>query len=190
MNAERKTQIIEELFNQYYQRLDRYCQRFVGYNHSYDSLVEDCIQEVFFELSNEIELLQNHPAIEGWIMMTCKHRLMTSLDKERRRNKHAAFSIDDSYTDIPDPSPTLIDAWADQEEAKEGIARVLSILNNREQQIVQDYFIDHLPLQDIADKEGTTVSAVKSVIARIRQKLRNLLPILIVLVVLRMLRRS
>ena len=77
-----------------------------------------------------------------------------------------------------------------QEEAKENTARILSILNNREQQIVQDYFINHMPLQDIAEKEGTTVSAVKSVIARIRQKLRNLLPVLIVLLVLRMLRRN
>lgn len=190
MNCEQRTIIIEALFHQYYPRLDHFCQSYVNYNHSYDPLIEDCIQEVFIELAKEIESLQSHPAIEGWIMTTCRHRLMTSLDKERRRSKVTAFSIDDSYADIPDPSPSLIDAWADQEEAKESIARVLSILNNREQQIVQDYFIDHLPLQDIADKEGTTASAVKSVIARIRQKLRNLLPILIVLLILRMLRRN
>ena len=190
MNTEQKMQTIEGIYKQYYQRLNRYCQSFVGYNHSYDPLIEDCIQEVFFELSNEIELLQNHPAVEGWIMMTCKHRLMTSLDKDRRRSKYAAFSIDDSCTDIPDPSPSLIDAWADQEEAKESVARILSILNNREQQIVQDYFIDHISMQDIAEKEGTTVSAVKSVIARIRQKIRCILPVMILLLLLKMMRQN
>ena len=190
MSTGQKIQTLEEIYEQYYPRLHRYCQCYVGYNRSYDPLIQDCIQEVFFKLSNEIEILQNHPSIEGWLMTTCKHRLMTSLDKDRRRNKYTAFSIDDSYTDIPDPSPSFIDEWVDQQEAKESLARLFAALNEREQQIVQDYFIDHVSIQDIAEKGGTTASAVKSVIARIRQKLRNLLPVLIVLMLLKMMRHN
>ena len=97
--------------------------------------------------------------------------------------------MDDSYAEIPDPSPSVIDQWADQEDARESIARVLSILNDRERQIVQDYFVNHMSASDIAQKEGTTVSAIKSVIARIRQKLRSILPAVILLVLLKMMRR-
>ena len=189
MNNEQRILLVEELYHQYYPRLDQYCRRYVGYNHAFDPLIEDCIQEVFLELDKEIEILQQHPALEGWIMTTCKHRLMTSLDKDRRRNKFVAFSIDDSYSEIPDPAPSAIDKWADQEDARESIARVLSILNDRERQIVQDYFVNHMSASDIAQKEGTTVSAVKSVIARIRQKLRSILPAVILLVLLKMMRR-
>ena len=55
--------------------------------------------------------------------------------------------------------------------------------------LVQDYFVNHMSVSDIAQKEGTTVSAVKSVIARIRQKLRSILPVVILLVLLKMMRR-
>jgi len=48
---------------------------------------------------------------------------MTSLDKDRRRNKFAAFSIDDSYAEIPDPALSTIDQWVEQEDARESIAR-------------------------------------------------------------------
>ena len=188
MNNEQRILLVEELYHQYYPRLYQYCRRYVGYNHAFDPLIEDCIQEVFLELDKEIEILQQHPALEGWIMTTCKHRLMTSLDKLRRRNKFVAFSMDDSYAEIPDPSPSVIDLWAEQEDARESIAHILSILNTREQQIVKDYFFNHIPIQTIAEQEGTTVSAVKSVIARIRQKLRNILPIVILLMLLKIMR--
>ena len=87
---------------------------------------------------------------------------MTSLDKDRRRNKFAAFSIDDSYAKIPDPALSTIDQWAEQEDARESIARILSILNNR-------YFFNLIQIQTIAEQECTTVSAVRSIIARINQ---------------------
>ena len=96
--------------------------------------------------------------------------------------------MEDSYAEIPDPSPSVIDLWAEQEDARESIAHILSILNTREQQIVKDYFFNHIPIQTIAEQEGTTVSAVKSVIARIRQKLRNILPIVILLMLLKIMR--
>ena len=57
MNNEQRILLVEELYHQYYPRLDQYCRRYVGYNHAFDPLIEDCIQEVFLELDKEIEIL-------------------------------------------------------------------------------------------------------------------------------------
>ena len=102
----------------------------MGNNHAFDPFIEDCIQEEFLELNKGIEILQQHSALEGWIMTTCKNQLMTFLDKDKRRNRFVTFSIDDSCSEISDSNPSAIDKWADQKDVRNRITQVLSILND------------------------------------------------------------
>lgn len=170
-----RQQFIEEIYTAHAQRLERLCLQYVNYSEEYRDIIDDCIQTTFIVAMKEYSSLLDHPCIEGWITKTCMNRLRAALKKYRRRQKHHVALSDEMLSLTPDMITNIADDLANSEYQKEVVDRILSALNEREKHIAEEHFIEGKSLDEIADNEATTTSAVKSVLARLRAKARKIL---------------
>lgn len=168
-----KDQRVEQLYRQYSTKLFKMCDKYVGYDRRYSDLIEDCIQETFFALANELDALNDHPSIEGWLVVACQHRLWNALKDDRQRRNHTDCSVDPTADSIPLSVASDIDQWIDDETAIYEKERILSLLNEHQQAVFLQYTDGCHKVEEIAEETGMSKSAVKSVMARIRKKIKK-----------------
>lgn len=165
-------QAIEMLYIRHAKRLERLCFQYVGYASEYQDLIDSSLQTTFLQAWRDWDRLKTHPCIEGWLTKTCMNQLRASVAKYRRRKKHHVALTEDTLAVTPDQLVDMAERFAEQQDNAEIIARVLAALNQREQMMVHQRFVQGLSLEQIAEKESTSLSAVKSVLARLRSKAR------------------
>lgn len=168
-----KEAFFEKLYSKYASKLERICLRYVNYNNEYRDIIDDCIQETFICANRNYSEIKTHPAIEGWLIKTCMHRLTTAIKKYRRRKTFHLYSFDEEKAPEPQEMISTIEQWIGEETNKENINKILELLNIREGQVFSELFIENRGLQEIAEKHGDTLSAEKSVLARIRRKIKK-----------------
>ena len=168
-----KEAFFEELYAKYARKLERICLRYVNYNNEYRDIIDDCIQETFICADQNYSKIKTHPAIEGWLIKTCMHRLTTAIKKYRRRKTFHLYSLDEEKAPEPQEMISTIEAWIGEETSRENINKILGLLNMRESQVFSEFFLENHDLQEIAEHQGDTLSAEKSVLARIRRKIKK-----------------
>jgi len=75
--------------------------------------------------------------------------------------------------ELPDSTGSVIDSWLSEETVKQLEKHIFALMNDTEQKIYYEYFKEKKPIKQIAAETQKSESAVKSVIARIRAKLRK-----------------
>ena len=172
-NHDDKEAFFEELYTKYAHKLERICFRYVNYDNEYQDIIDDCIQETFVCADQNYDIIKTHPSIEGWLIKTCMHRLTTAIKKYRRRKTFHIYSLDEEKAPEPQEMISTIEHWIEEEANKENINKILELLNTREGQVFSELFIENQDLHEIAQKHGDTLSAEKSVLARIRRKIKK-----------------
>lgn len=171
---EERERFFESIYTKYYKKLENICLLYVNYSEDFRALIDESIQDTFLTAVEQYEALCKHPAIEGWLVQTCYNRFTTAVRKYQRRKKRHAYAIDDAVHAPPlQQTVDSIDAWMDEAMASEYVTRIIAALNDREIQVYHDYFVGQHKISEIADEQNTTISAVKSIIARVRKKARN-----------------
>ncbi len=162
------------LYASCYDLLEKMCYRLVDFDTTQADLVADCIQEAFLSADRHWRKLMRHPNPQGWLVTTCQNRLKDAQRRERTRRYRAAWSLDeDKALQLADVDSAL-DSWVDRAEDQETVERVLRLLSPVEKQVMQGYFMENLSMEEVADRGGSTLSAVKSAIFRIRSKAREM----------------
>ena len=69
---------------------------------------------------------------------------------------------------------TAIDALPEQIGNRETLERILDALSEREKGLVRERFVNGASFEEMAQKEKTTVGAIRSALARLRKKARRL----------------
>lgn len=175
MEASGREALIRRLFDSCHDTLEKMCYRRLHYDSSYAELIADVIQEAFLAADLHWRELMDHPNPEGWLMITCQNRLKDALRRDQRRRMRQAFSLDEEGVQpFADPVNAL-DSWAERQADQEVVAQICDLLSKGEKQVMQGYFVEGLPMEDVARAQGSTMSAVKSAIWRIRDKARRLL---------------
>lgn len=165
----------EEAQRKYLREMERLCFAYAGYREEYRSLVDESIQETFVAAVKEYELIKDSPYLEGWFLKTCFHRFSTALRKERRRGKRRQGSLDDPDAALSwEDGGASLDAWWDRQEKTRELNRLVAALNRRETEIFRAYFQEEKTMEEIAARKGVSLSAVKSLLYRLRKKLRAL----------------
>ena len=164
------TQEIENLYHKYSQKLYSMCWRDVGYNPEYEDLIEDCIQETFVTLAGQLEALNSHPSIEGWLVVTCRHRLLREISKRKRFRD---CCIIQELDDIPNPSLSDIEQWLDDEAVSGNKEHILDLLNDKQKTVFLEYLDGRHTVREMASETGRSESAIRSVMTRIRKKIRK-----------------
>lgn len=136
-------------------------------------MIFDVIQDTFLAANTEYEKLKDHPHIEGWLYKACRFRLTNAIKTYRRKKKRHAFSMDQKGMELPDTACSVIDSWLSEETVKQYEKQIFTLLNDTEQLIYYDYFKKRKSIKQISAETQKSESAVKSVISRIRAKLRK-----------------
>ena len=69
---------------------------------------------------------------------------------------------------------TAIDALPDRIGSRETLERILDALNEREKGLVQAHFVDGVSCEELAERQNTTIGAIRTALARLRKKARRL----------------
>lgn len=163
-----------EVHEKYHKRLERICLAYVEYNEEFRSLIDESIQETYLTAIKQYKHLKDNDNLEGWIVTTCYNRFTTAVRKYRRHKAHHSFSMDDEEK-APQLADTAnaVESWWKQEASGDQIKRILDALNEREARVFHEYFEQQHSLTDVAQSQNTTVSAIKSILVRIRRKARD-----------------
>lgn len=172
-DADQREVFITRLYEACFDMLEKMCYRHLNYNPLYADLVADCVQETFMAAHRHYARLRDHPNPEGWLVKTCQNRLKDGLRREKRGAERRAFSMDQSEEPTLADALSAIDAWESRQHSEETLARLSALLSEREKRVMEGYFKESLPMGEVARQEETSVSAVKSLIHRIRQKARE-----------------
>lgn len=164
-----------EAYERYHAKMENACWAYVQYNEEYRSLIDESIQETYLTSVKNYEKLKKHQALEGWFIATCFHRFTTALEKYRRRKAYHQVSLNDDER-APQVADTAdnIDQWWKKEENGIQIKQIFKVLCEREAQVYHGYFENEKSMAEVAKSQNTTVSAIKSILVRIRKKAQDI----------------
>lgn len=175
MQLSQRESFITQLYDSCHDTLEKMCYRRLHYDAGYAELIADCIQDSFLAADAHWQMLLDHPNPEGWLMITCQNRLKDALRRDKSRRMRVAFSMDeDASQPMADPH-SAIDAWAEGQAGQEMVERICAMLSDGEKRVMQGYFVNQIPMNELAEQQDSSQSAVKSAIWRIRDKAKKLL---------------
>ena len=170
---EEKAAFIESLYLQYAGKLERACLNYVRHREEYRDLVDDSIQKTFLKAYEAYDELKDAPYIEAWLFKVCRYRLMTALNTYRRRQKRHV-PLDDAAAVTNERLMTAIDALPEKIGSRETLERILDALNEREKELVREHLVNGASFEELAEKQNTTIGAIRTALARLRKKARRL----------------
>jgi RNA polymerase sigma-70 factor (ECF subfamily) len=168
------------IVNRYYGRILKFCAYALGGNMS---LAEDCTQDIFLILYENIGRLRDYDKIGGWLYKTAGHiskRYAALLRKERAKFALPFGGSGDTGGTEPIEGIAAKDITSEEERSAEekaidrAAAMIGKRLKPREEQILELAFRQKRPLKEVAGLLHISLSAVKSRSSRLQHKIRSL----------------
>jgi RNA polymerase sigma-70 factor (ECF subfamily) len=172
------------IVKRYYEKILKFCVYALGGNRS---AAEDCAQDIFLILYENMGKLKDYERIGGWLYKTAGHiskQYAASLGKERKR---FADTFPASGTGTENEETPLIEriaaegrikTEAEQIAEEEALARAAAEIGKRlspkDKQLLALAFREKHPLKEAAARLGISLSAAKSRASRLRQKINGL----------------
>ena len=155
------------LYRNYVQMLFRYGQQFSTRR----ELVQDCIQELFYELIDKRQRLSPARSIKGYLFASLKRKISRAIKKEERHALHAeAFNF--SPADVPH-SINL------REQDCAIIHQKINSLPTSQREVIFLYFYQGLSYSEIAEVMRVKVATARTLTYRALESLeKNLRPVL------------
>lgn len=175
MEAERRAAAVEERawFEQVYRQnvdlLFRVGRRLLDSDENPDTLY-DMVQEIFLLLWDRRETLKTHPNIGGWLMAALKFRILGERGRVTRRALRHAYSLDDDGA-----APVSDRALSPEERAVFAghVQAIRRLLKPDMAELFIDYAVNGCTTQQLAQKNGLTVSCVWMRLNRCKRRLRE-----------------
>ncbi len=163
----------EILLKKFFPRILNFINRFV---HNRE-LAEDLTQEVFIKVYKQAHSYTPQSQFKTWLFTIAKN---TSLNELRKKNqKHISLDADIEGSEnkmqrqVEDISVVRPDkALLDQEKAQ-AIKRVMETLPENQRMVIMLRRYEHFSYDEIAKTMGCSVSAVKSLLSRARETLKE-----------------
>lgn len=171
MQVTKQEQYIEALYVKHQLFLQSVCRKKVGNDASYNTLIEDSIQETFLLAYQCYDTLQAHPNVRAWLVKTCLNRLIPHVQQQRRQKNAIAYN--DAVLSVADQNSSMDDfvRTLDVERFK---TKLVTTLTELEIQVFQLYFIDDKTMQETAMELNISMNQIRVAIRRIRQKAKVL----------------
>ncbi|AWB43443.1 sigma-70 family RNA polymerase sigma factor [Paenibacillus sp. CAA11] len=162
---------IEELCNEYYVVIYKYCMKLIRGQKELLSFAEECTQNTFLEACKQFSNLKSHPNIRGWLFCTAKNMINHSfrcmyLQQKRESSLHENTAIDFHYTD-----PQLENLLEEDTNFDLLSQEILDHLHPFEYEIYCDYYINKMSIATLSVKYQMTESAITTRIYRIRKSI-------------------
>jgi RNA polymerase sigma factor (sigma-70 family) len=171
------------IVNRYYEKILKFCVYALGGS---QSAAEDCVQDIFLILYENMGRLKDYDKIGGWLYKTAGNvskQYAASLRKERKRfaasfpasttgdgDKEAPFGSLDSIA-AAGRVKTEEEQIAEEKAVSRAAAEIGKRLTPKDEQILSLAFREKHPLKEVAARLGISLSAAKSRASRLRQKI-------------------
>ncbi|MDR2663129.1 MAG: sigma-70 family RNA polymerase sigma factor [Treponema sp.] len=166
------------IVKRYYERILKFCVYALGGNRS---AAEDCAQDIFLILYENMARLKDYDKIGGWLYKTAgniSRQYAASLRKERQRLAAPAFEAGDGEAPVDTIAAENGKSEEEQIAEEKALARAAAEIGKRlgpkDEQILRLAFQEKHPLKEVAARLGISLSAAKSRASRLRQKISAL----------------
>jgi RNA polymerase sigma factor (sigma-70 family) len=166
------------IVSRYYEKILKFCCYALGGNMG---SAEDCTQDIFLILYENMDRLKDYDKIGGWLYKTAGHlskQYAASLRKERKL--FAAPFVDHGEEESPVNciAAKEITGEEDRIAEEEAIDRAAGEIQKRikpfDRRVLELAFQKKYPLKEVAARLGISLSAAKSRASRLRQKISAL----------------
>ncbi len=145
------------------------------------SMAEECTQDTFEKAMAKIGILRCHESPEGWLITTCRNVALTRRRKEWNRTRIIGATVPiGEGRPVADPHD-FVEEWIlknDLVKAKEG---PLGSLSKQEMAVFRACYEEGQSVRSTAEALRLSESAVRGTIQRIRQKAKQISPLLFML---------
>ena len=140
------------------------------------NLVKDAIHDVFVKLHSDRQYLKAEANIKFYLFTCLKNRLYNLLKRELFFDK-----IDLEDNEYIDPgAEDQVTTALNQDEMQKTIRTVLSLLTDRQREIIYYSYIEELSIEEIAVLTGMNYQSVQNTIQRSLKRIRESLPLIII----------
>lgn len=178
------------IVKQYYEKILKFCVYALGGNRT---VAEDCTQDIFLILYENMPRLKDYERIGGWLYKTAGHIAKQYAASMRKDRKRFADTFPDTASEAGDGETPLIERIAagdrikteeeqiaEEQALQRAAAEIGKRLTPKDKQILELAFREKHPLKEVAARLDISLSAAKSRASRFRQKIcgmaRELLP--------------
>jgi RNA polymerase sigma-70 factor (ECF subfamily) len=166
------------IVRRYYEKILKFCVFALGGNRS---LAEDCTQDIFLILYENMARLRDYDKIGGWLYKTADNISKQYAASLRRERKALAGPFKDPGHDgLPVDNISAKSVTSEEERIAEekALGRARAAIGRRlkpgDKQILELAFRQKKPLKEVAARLNLSLSAVKSRASRLRQKINAL----------------
>ncbi|HGM3507248.1 TPA: sigma-70 family RNA polymerase sigma factor [Clostridioides difficile] len=125
---------------------------------------EECIDDVLLSIWNNIEKFDSEKnSFKNWI---------GSISKYRAINYRKKYTNSNVYLDSEQKEIIYIDKELDKREIEEEVENLISTLNDKDAKLFRMYYLEDIPLKEIAIQDETTVENLHNRLSRGRKKMR------------------
>lgn len=149
-------EFFHELYMETYKGLYQYIRRVSKGNH----IVEDILQETYFEAYKQRELLEHHENKVGWLYKTASLKLRNYMRQRELQNINL-----DSLNDIEDASNDYVEA--------EWMLALGNILTEKDKALFYQYYMEGYTGSEISQRLGITEECLKVRIHRMKKKIQK-----------------
>lgn len=129
---------------------------------------EEAAQDVFVKCFKTLLQLKDKEKFPNWLM---KIAYSCAIDYVRRK-KVIKIDLADVETDLPSDTETPL-AYTSDLDRMEFLEKAISVLERNEAAVISLYYLEDMPVKEIADITGLSVSNVKVKLFRARESLKQ-----------------
>jgi RNA polymerase sigma-70 factor (ECF subfamily) len=166
------------IVKRYYEKILKFCVYALGGNRS---AAEDCAQDIFLILYENMGKLKDYDRIGGWLYKTAGNiskQRAAALWKERKRfaapSPASGAGGEETLLDgiaAGDPIKSEEERIAEERAIAHAAAEIGKRLSPKDEQILRLAFRQKHPLKEVAARLGISLSAAKSRVSRLRHKI-------------------
>ena len=135
--------------------------------------LQDCTQEVYLIIAQEIKKIIHHPHIRGWICVCCRN-VATNYNSKIIDKRSQLFEIRDYLSDSINLEDTVINKITyDNAVKNNAFENIIGSLSKSETILYRLRWSEKLSEKQIAQKLNISSSAVKNRIMRLRRKIQS-----------------
>ena len=152
-----------ELVRRYQNRYARYATQLLG---SADD-AEDAVQDAFVRAYDQLAQCRDPDNFAGWFFLILRNRCFA---QRRRIRRHSDLDAVPAL-----PAVDTVEAPLEQAERRQALQQALKRLTKEQREVFVLKHVEELSYEEIADRIGTTVAALKMRMHRAYDRLRELL---------------
>ncbi len=152
-------------YDAYFDRLLRYLLVVTGGN---EEAAREALQLALVRVVRHVKVFEAEEQFWSWLTVLARSALA---DETRKRRRYFAFL--ERFTRHQETGTTAMDNGEADEQLRELLASKLTALPADERQLVEQKYLLHQSVREIADGQQTTEKAVESRLSRVRRKLKD-----------------